>query len=320
MNRRTLLSAAALLPLATACGGGTAPAAGPTPGGGAPFTFAPAGYEPLTVRLDRPAQRVVTDIYTAAALQPYGITPVGVWGYGHNDAGRGDLDLSRLNVLGLDAELSLEKLAAARPDIIVGVGNAAGTGWTWWDEKVQAQATRIAPFVPIQMTNRLPDERIVEYGRLAEALGASTEQPQVREGRAAFDAALGRVREVAARRTDLTVLAISAEADKVYTSDKLGVIQMLTRAGVRFVGPTPPADKAWATSSWETIGEFPSDVVLLANFRGDVREQPLYRRLPAVAAGQTGTWDDKRAYTWHGYAAWLNELADVLDRAKNIVS
>src|SRR5699024_8431168 len=158
MRRRNLLALSALTPLAltlASCADGAddGTAAGAATGpGGEPFSFSPPGYDDLTITLDRPATRIVTDIYSAAALQPYGIEPVGVWGYGHRGAGKGDLDIDSLNVIGLEGEFSLEKLVAADPDLIIGFGNAEGTGWTWWDEKVQQQATAVAPFVPVDFS------------------------------------------------------------------------------------------------------------------------------------------------------------------------
>ncbi|OYN87895.1 ABC transporter substrate-binding protein [Parenemella sanctibonifatiensis] len=324
MNRRHLLAALAALPLVAACTSqttepATAPAGGPQPT--EPFSYRPTGYEGLEISLDGPALRVVCDIYSAAALLPYGIQPVGVWGYGHDGAGKGDLDMDAQNVLGLDGEFSLEKLQAARPDLVIGVGNTDGSGWTWWDEKVTTEATKVAPFLPVKMSGNTPDQMIAEYAAIAEALGVDVANSPASQEKSDYDAALQRLTEVAAARPDISVLAINATADEVYTSDKLGVIRMLDAAGLNLVAPPTPAESAWSTNSWEVIGDYPSDVVLLAATSPDaVKEVPLYQRLPAVAAGQVGDWDDKRAYTSKLYAAWLTELADLLESADDIVS
>jgi iron complex transport system substrate-binding protein len=326
MRRRGFLtlSVPALLTLA-ACssgedGSGSEVAADDAAASG-PFSFTPAGYDDaVTIELDSVPQRIVADIYSAAALLPFGIDFAGVFGFGKEGAGKGDLDVDAQTIIGLDGEFSLEKLVAAAPDLIIGVGNQEGDGWTWWDEKVTTQVAEVAPFLPVRMSSTPPD-MIAEYTRLAKALGKDVDTPEQQQAKTDFEAARERIRTVTEEKKDsLTVMALNIAGDEIYTSNTLGVIEMLTEDGLTFVGPEAPVGEAWATSSWETISDYSADVILIAETSTGYEENPLYTALPAVEAGQLGTWDDKRAYSYTVQTTWLNELADVLEKAEDITT
>lgn len=320
MERRHLLSLSTFTAatLMVGCAPAADPSTEPSAPPSQPFRYTPPGYDQLTIELDHPGVRVVTDIYSAAALHPFGIEPVAVFGYGREGAGKGELDLDQLDVIGLDAEFSLEKLAAAEPDLIIGFGNEDGSGWTWWDEKVTTQATAVAPFVPVKFSFLAP-EMIENYRALALLIGG-TDNARAQQQEADFNAAMERVRTIATDTADwLTILAAQFTADTIWTSQSLGQIKLLTAAGLTFVGPPQPETSAWAEVSWERIGEHSADVLLNHETSQQYEDNPVYQNLAAVRAGQIGTWDDKRAYTWSGYAAWLNQIADVLDPAQDIV-
>lgn len=323
MDRRRLLSlsaVAATAAVAAAC----APESGPTPAGddspaaSEPFRYSPPGYEGLSIELDKPATRIVADIYSAAALQPYGIEPVGIFGYGRDGAGKGDLDIDSMNIIGLDAEFSLEKLAAAEPDIVLGYGNTDGSGWTWWDEKLIPQVSAVAPYVPVKFSY-LPKEMISHYRDLALLLGG-TESAELVQQEKDYDAVVERISAAAEEKKDwLTVLPAQFGTDAIWTSFTLGQIKMLSETGLSFVGPEQNGESAWAEVSWEKIGEYEADLLLLHETSLDYEDNPVYKNLPAVKAGQIGTWDDKRAYTWSGYTSWLTSVAEVVEQAEDIV-
>lgn len=330
--RRRLAAVLLLVPLLASCGSspqapGAAtggPATGDTAQGGAAttptnFSFTPKKFPDKKVELDRPAERVVTDIYSAAALEPYGITPAGVWGFGKDGGGKGALDLSKQNVIGLEAEFSLEKLVAAKPDLIIGF-SSDGSGWVWWDEKVKNEALKVAPYVPMGFS-LMPEEMIAEYARLAQALGGTTTSPEVEAAEKRYHAALERIRKAAATKRDIAVLPMSVTPEGIWTGRNFGVTKLLTQAGVRIIGPEPTDGKPWAKSSWETIGDEKADLVLLheTSDRAQIESQKLYRQMPAVKAGQVGTWDDKRAYTYEAYATWLEDFAGHYEKAKDVV-
>lgn len=320
MRRRRLLLLSALAPLTlAACSGtdGGSAGGGSDAGGGKNFTLTPDGYDGVTISLDKPAKRIVADYYSAAALSAYGVTPVAVFGYGH-DGTPGEHVAPDVEVLGHDDALSIEKLAAARPDVIIAYGNEDGTGWTWWDDKVTKQATAIAPFVPVKLGGA-PDEMFARYRAVAEALGADGDDPEIAAQREGFEAARQKIRDVTSAAPNISVLAASFAADIIYSSRALGVCAMLVEDGVQLTGPEKRAESSWAELSWETISDHPADVILVHDYSEAFEENPIYQSLPAVQAGQLGTWDDKRSYIYEDYTAWLTELAGVLEKAQDIV-
>ncbi|MGC3023255.1 ABC transporter substrate-binding protein [Brevibacterium sp. FAM 24630] len=324
MRRRQLLALSVLAPFAlVACDGSTtddAPSAA-SGGGGTEqnFRYSPEGYDGLTIELDRPAKRIAADFYSAAGLAQYGITPVAVFGFGQNESPGKAFDSTGVEVVGTEMELDIEALALTEPDILVAYGNDEGDGWTWWDDKVNDQVNDLVDFVPVKLSEQSPDAMFAQYAAIAEALGKDTESGAVAEDRKAFEKARKRIRTVAEDNDSLTVLLANFSAEINYASTSLGIAQMLSEDGLTLVGPESPADSAWAEVSWEKISDYPADVLLVHDASADYEDNPVYRRLPAVKAGQLGTWDDKRAYTYDGYVTWLNELADVLEDAKKIV-
>lgn len=315
MRRRQLLALSALAPLAlVAC----SRAEDEAPSAATTFSYSPEGYEGLTVELDRPVERIAMDFYSAAALAPYGIAPVAVFGYGQNESSGKSFDQTGVEVVGTELELDLEALAATSPDIMVAYGNDAGDGWTWWDEKVKEQVAGLVPFVPVKLSGQSPEQMFSQYAAIATALGKDTDTPDIAAARKDFDSARARIREITAERDWLTVLLASFSADMVYTGKDLGVAAMLAEDGVRLAGPGGTADSPWGQVSWEKISDYPADVLLVHESSTDYEDNPIFTSLPTVEADQLGTWDDKRAYTYDGYAAWLNDLADVLERAEDI--
>ncbi|GAA1639012.1 MULTISPECIES: ABC transporter substrate-binding protein [Brevibacterium] len=318
MRRRQLLALTALAPLALVACSTEASESGTAQSSAKNFSYSPAGYDGVTVSLDRPAERIAMDFYSAAALAPYGITPVAVFGFGQNESPGKSFDTTGVEIVGTDMELDTEALAATRPDIVVAYGNETGDGWTWWDDKLREQVTSLVPFVPIKLQDQTPDDMFGQYAAVAQAIGADTDSAEITAQRRDFDAARQRIRDVTADKDWLTVLLANFNADIIYTAKDLGIARMLADDGVTLVGPDPGADSSWAEVSWEKISDYSADVLLVHDASADFETNPIYLSLPTVKAGQTGTWDDKRAFTYDGYAAWLNDLAEVLDRAEDI--
>ncbi|WP_210603754.1 ABC transporter substrate-binding protein [Brevibacterium oceani] len=319
MHRRSLLALSVLAPFAlVACAdekGGDAAATGSTRN----FSYSPEGYDGLTIELDKPAERIAADFYSAAGLAQYGIKPVAVFGFGQNESPGKSFDSDGVEVVGTDMELDLEKLAVAEPDIMVAYGNEKGDGWTWWDDKVKNQVTDLVKFVPVKLAQQTPDQMFAQYAAIAKALGKETETGEIAEKRQSYEDARKRVRETAKSKGSLTVLLANFSSELNYTSKSSGIADMLSEDGITLVGPESSDDSSWAEVSWEKMSDYPADVLLVHDASADYEDNPVYKSLPAVKAGQLGTWDDKRAYTYDGYAEWLVELADVIDGAKKIV-
>ncbi|SMX86858.1 iron complex transport system substrate-binding protein [Brevibacterium sp. 239c] len=319
MRRRQLLALSVLAPFAlAACGSPGSEAATTGTTGTQGFSYSPKGYDDLTIELDRPAERIAMDFYSAAALAPYGIKPVAVYGFGQNESPGKSFDQTGVEVVGTDMEFDLEALAATNPDIIIAYGNDKGDGWTWWDDKLKDQVAKLVPFVPVKLDGGTPEDMFAQYAAIAQALGRDTETGEIAQQRKAFDAARQRIRDITADKDWLTVLLANFSPEINYTAKKLGVAKMLTDDGLNLVGPESGKDTSWAEVSWEKMSDYPADVILVHDASTDYEDNPIFKSLPPVKHKQLGTWDDKRAYTYDGYTDWLGELADVLEEAKDI--
>lgn len=319
MRRRQLLALSVLAPFAlAACGSPESEAANTATTGTKGFSYSPDGYDGLTIELDHPVERIAMDFYSAAALAPYGIKPVAVYGFGQNESPGKSFDQTGVEIVGTDMEFDLEALAATNPDIIIAYGNDKGDGWTWWDDKLKDQVAKLVPFVPVKLDGGTPDDMFAQYAAIAQALGRDTETGEIAQQRKAFDAARQRIRDITADKDWLTVLLANFSAEINYTAKKLGVAKMLTDDGLKLVGPESGADTSWAEVSWEKISDYPADVMLVHDASTDYEDNPIFKSLLPVKDNQLGTWDDKRAYTYDGYTAWLGELAEVLEEAKDI--
>lgn len=315
LNRRSLLFSLGLAAVAAGTAGCSAPA--PAAPADDSYSHTLAGYGGKTVTLPRAPQRVVTDFYSLAALAPYGIRPVGAWGYGlDDDTSLGGASIEGVQIVGKDAEFNLETLAGLTPDVLIGFGNADGTGWTWWEEPVAEQATAIAPFMPIEMRGRGVDELIGEYAELARSLGGAVDTPELARARDDYAAAQERIRGLTADK-QLTVLPLSIGADTNYVGVNQAQLQLLGACGVRFTEYPVEGDSAWAEVSWENLAGDESDLIMvLDGYPAEAEKNPVFGDLAAIRAGQRTPWNDKRPYHHANYAAWLNQFADAYTAAR----
>ncbi|GAB3190660.1 ABC transporter substrate-binding protein [Nesterenkonia suensis] len=316
------LAATAALTALAACGPpGTADETPAEEDAAETWSITDSGYG-NTITLDARPESLVVDGYSAAALWEYGIRPDGVFGYGVTDedsVALGTADVSEMAVVGREGELDLEALGALEPNLIVGFGDDDGAGWTWWDEQVKDEATRVAPFLGVQFGGRPVQEVIEDYVSLAEALGGDVESADAQQAQQGFEDRLQRLRDIAEEAPDLRLIALNGYDELYVGQPTLGQLALLEDLGYTLVGPE--AESAWASLSWENVADYPADVVLsYAGSADQVDGVPAYQRLPAVEAGQVVVWDDKRPFTYTSYNAWLDDLIDVLEDAEVVSS
>lgn len=319
LTRRTLFTlglAAATAGLAAGCQRSEQAVA--TSGGG--FSHAPAGYEGRTLDLPARPERLVVDTYSFAAMAPYGLKPVGHWGYGEDDPTViGEADVTGSTSVGKDSELSLEGVATLEPDALIGYGNTAGTGWTWWPDGVTERVGQIAPYIPIKLSGSGIVDVIEEYRRLAETLGLDVTSAEVTGAKDDFDAALRRIGELTSGKK-LRVLALQANPDNLYIGVNVAVLKLLAENGVQLVSaePTKPGGP-WAEISWENISTYKADLIMdFQSSTGQAHAQAPWPTLGPVKAGQVTEWNDKRPNNHRAYADWLNGFADAYEKAQPV--
>lgn len=317
MRRLAALTAALALAL-TACANTANTESAPTADGEWSYT---TGYG-NTITLDARPEVIVADAYSAAALWEYGIRPDAVFGYGLEEGASelalGNADPDSMEVVGEGGELSVEKLAALQPDLVVGYGNSDNpTSWTWWDEDVAETVNEVAPFAGVNFSGQPIVDVIEEYAGLAEALGADAAASDAATAKEDFETASATLEETLAEKSDLTTIALNGDTSTLYAgTTSLSQLGLLDELGVNLVGPEA---EGWAELSWEKVPDYPADVVLAYVASTEAfADSPVYSSLPAVKAEQVTGWDDKSPNTYVHYAAWLKDLDEAYAAAEKV--
>ncbi|MER5309797.1 ABC transporter substrate-binding protein [Streptomyces sp. NPDC002773] len=270
----------------------------------------------------RVPRRVVAYVRAGAALCDLGVTPVAVYGSGHDGevldpAKEGGLRAAGVTYLGPGRALDEGRLRELRADVIVDVTYDGKSPYAL-DEAV---ADRIGiPLVALSVGNELTLPAILDrFGALAVSLGAVS-QGDVSQGDVSFGGSVAdgssaglRVAEdvlqAAAAASGFAVLALSgAGPDQVHLARPHAWPELarLAELGVRLVDPGPGPGANWLTADWGRAAELRPDLVLF-----DSR---------AHATAPDGTLSGVRSTPWNpetppspaAYARFFRDLAAAL--------
>ncbi|MEU7699963.1 ABC transporter substrate-binding protein [Streptomyces sp. NPDC039028] len=267
------------------------------------------GAEPGAARVPR---RVVAYVRAGAALCDLGVTPVAVYGSGHDGdvldpAKEGGLGAAAVTYLGPGRVLDEERLRELRPDLLVDVTYDGKNPYAL-DEAV---AERLGvPLVALSVGNELSLPAILDrFSALAASLGAPADGGTAAEGSAAdLRAAEDELREAAAR-TGLGVLALSgAGPEQVHLARPLAWPELarLAELGVRLVDPGPGPGANWLTGDWGRAVELRPDLVLFdsrAHATAPDAALPAVRRTP---------WNPETPPSPAAYARFFRTVAGAL--------
>lgn len=316
MNRRlalaALVSASALL--LASCATAEAPEGN---GGDDAVTLEHPSIDGLEIDFDGQPESIVMDCYAYSSLHEYGIEPVALFGYEcDNPFVMGDADVSDIPVVGKDGEIDVEKLAELRPDAIVGQGTA--DGWQWFDEDVNAQITRVAPFVALPGGDTI-DGRIADTREIADFFGGDVASDEILASDEHLEAAKEAVRAATAD-SGLNIMLTSPAKEMLYTGVGFAQADLLEELGATIVGADAPATgNPWGQVAWEDASSYPADVLLVEGYSDDFSfSSELWDALPAVEADQLGAWSSKGAMTASTYAQWLNDVADLVSASAKV--
>lgn len=286
-----------------------------------------------TISLDHRPTRIAAFADNALTLFSYGITPVAVFGRVDvaSDERFADYDLSSTEIVGNTyGEIDLEKLAAAKPDLIVtgvyptdrkGTIDTTQPDYGLNDLEQQKQIEAIAPIATVLVGGKGQD--VIDANvTLAEDLGAdeSTIASQKKDYEAASDA----LAAAAKAHPEIEVTQMYADADGVYVvkPDDEPVTQLYKSLGVNLTNAHPDGDYYWDIYSWENAGQMMTGDIQLVNVEGyqkaDLEKQPTFADDPAMKAGQLYPWIDA-ALNYTAQTAQMNEIAKLIDSAKNVV-
>lgn len=278
-----------------------------------------------TVTLDHVPSRIVAHANSAAALIAFGIRPVGIYVDGpvNDDPSLKGVDISGIEIVGEAwAEISVEKVAALKPDLIVAEYWPLESAYSGLEKGGAAAAalTRIAPVAgPRQGDSILT--LIEDYEALAQSLGADVQSPEVAADKAAFSAALEKFKSAVADKPGLTVLAASPSDDNVYVAAVAGASELsdFSRWGMDIITPAHADDRGyWETLSWETADKYQPDLVIVDDrFSGmeKAADKPTWKAIRAVSAGAVAKWPAFWMRSYGAYARELSLLADAVAAA-----
>lgn len=317
VKTRALLSAllaSAALAL-TSCGSQSADQASDDAAGEVTFTH--PTLDDLEIEFDEQPDTLVMDCYAYSSLHEYGVEPDALFGFDcENPFVMGDIDISGIERIGQDGEIDVEKLAELRPDAIIGQGSAEG--WSWFDESVNSQLTRVAPFIPLPSADSIPEE-IDATRDIAGFLGGDTESEEVKQADTDFETAQEELR-TALEGKDLSIMLASPTKEMLYTAVGFEQAALLEEAGAEIVGAEPPAEgNPWGQVAWEEASSHPADLILIEGYGEDYSfTADLWEELPAVQAGQLGSWGSKGAMTSRAYADWLTQVTALVESSDEV--
>ncbi|MFC3999409.1 ABC transporter substrate-binding protein [Nocardiopsis sediminis] len=310
----------ALVVLLTGCGGAPDPAPE-----GAGWTYTDGTGEEISLP-ERPV-RVVAYSGVASALWDYGFEVVGVFGPvetagGGRDPQIGDVDLDRVDVISQTyGEMSIEALAAAEPDLII---TKAYDDLDWYlPEGATDQIEAVAPLLRVQINGVSAEQQLADHLDLAVALGADPESDRVAEARDDFEAALAELDTATEARPGLRVVAVSAAPDNFFVANAAagGELGLYADHGVSLPETGAPDTDQFEQLSWEEADTYPADLLLQDARPGrttleELADEPLWRDLPAVEAGQVGDWATETPFSYADYAGIVRALASDIEAAE----
>ena len=304
----------------TGCSGGTSATDGADASGAAsdsPVTLtAPAGQS-KDITFDSQPKNLVMDCYAYSSLKEYGVTPKALFGYDcENPFVMGDTDISGIERIGTDGEIDMEKLAALKPDAVIGQGSEKG--WSWFKEDVNAQLTKVSTFVPLPKTDSI-DEGITATRDLAKFFGGDVTSSEVEQSDKDYEQAKKDFKAAVGKK-DLSFMLTSPTKESLYTAVGFPQADLLEEQGATITGAAPPKEgNPWGDVAWEKASTYPADVILVEGYSEDKKfSTEMWDSLPAVKAEQLGSWGSKGAMTARHYADWLQDITELTEKSSKV--
>jgi iron complex transport system substrate-binding protein len=273
------------------------------------------------VLLKRRPTRIVAYSTAAAALYDWGVTPAGVFG----DSPREDpllagLPWNKVTIVGsVYGQVDIETLRALKADLIVSRWYPPYAPVFGFKDLKQQRA--IGSQVPIVGINGhvIGTRQIDRFGELARALGVSAASGTVAHSRAAFVRAAANLSQVARRKSNLRIIAVSADQSTMYVArvaPESGDLAFYAQRGVPLVS-AETSDPYWDRLPWKEAGKYQVDGILY-DAKGtnlplrSAKAVPTFAELPAVRANQIGAWHADPPPSYQQYTKNINDLAKTI--------
>jgi iron complex transport system substrate-binding protein len=317
-----LVSAGVLL--LTACGSSD-DSAGDKPSG--PWSFVDGSGK--TVQLDRTPTRIIAHAGEAAALMTYGIRPVGIYADESvkTEPNLQGFDLNGIEILGEEwGVINVEKAAELDPDLIVADWWPAESAHSGLEKGVKEESKKLTELAPV--VGATQGKSILGlsegYEKLAASLGANVNDPKLAKDKQRFQDALTKFKKVTSAKPDLTVLAVSPDADLLYVANPEHAPELLDfqQWGLKVINPDKPNPEFpyWENLSWENADKYQPDLLLIDSRKYDTSlaeaaKHPTWQRINAAKKGAVVKWPAFWLHTYGHYATALEALAADVEKA-----
>ncbi len=315
-----------------ACGGGDKKS-GAADGGAGAGTSGPWSFKDdrgKTAETKTTPKNIVAYTGTAAALFDYGIQVKGVFGPtktkdGKPDVQAGDLDINKVDIIGnVYGEFSVEKYAALAPDVLITDMWQKDVLW-YVPDNSKDKILKLAPSVALWAADQSMTTALQRRADLAKSLGADLNAKKVTDAKAAFEKASARLRAAAKANPGIRVLLGSASPDLFYVSEakRSCDTRYFQELGVEFVTPKVDSQGFFESLSWENVGKYAADVILMDNRTGtlqpaDLGNKPTWGQLPAVKAHQVVPRLTEPIYSYARVAPIVDALAETIEKARKV--
>ncbi|MFD4375472.1 ABC transporter substrate-binding protein [Streptomyces sp. NPDC058486] len=269
------------------------------------------------VELEAPARpvRVLAYVRAGAALLDLGVTPVAVYGSGHDGAEPdpakdGGLAAAGVAYLGPGRALDEERLRELRPELVVDVTYDGKSPYAVDQELVGRLGV---PVVALSVGNELSLAAIIgRFGELGAALGAPERGPGAGVPAEAEEAVRAAAGAAGAGRGVLALSGGGAEQVHLARPEAWPELARLAELGVRLLDPGPGPGANWLTTGWERAVDLAPALVLYdSRAHASLPEGP--ERLPAGA--RLVPWNPEIPPSPAAYARLFHALAEALDEA-----
>ncbi len=281
------------------------------------------------ISLDAEPERLVVQSSMAAALTDLGLGDkiVGTFGPLTNAAGEPDSQVAGLDIDSVEdvtgegdyGDIDEEAVGTLDPDLIITSAYLEPQLWYMSDESAETLRKKFdIAVVSFDGTNQT--EMLDATERLAEALGADLDSPEVTQAHEDFEAASQAVSDLGSQLTESgkTILGASADTDSLYISNP-AVSQDLNywveELGLPIVVPELEKETDYfETLSWENADKYSGDIILYDDRIGEAglaifEQQPVFQLIPGAAADAYVPWTSVYPPSYRAVADTLERLA-----------
>lgn len=299
-------------------------------GGSGAWSFTDGRGE--TVTLPEMPKRIAAHVTAAAALWDFGIRPTAIFGTqrtasGDPDPGVGRVDLDAVESVGDDRVLvDIEALAAHKPDIVISTMNSDNAMWGMLEPETEERVRQIAPTLGMAAFHESIDGLIENFEELAVALGADLSQDEQANAKAEWEQAVADFEAALEEKPDLLAMVLAPNQEEIFFANPEIFPDLIFYAehGLEFVDPDVEFTSVWGQVSWERLGMYPVDLVMVDVRRGwpnpAVDSQPTWSQHPAVKADQVAKWNPLVVLSYQGMTSIIQELTNSILAADDSIA